>query len=57
MRLEHVNLTVSDVERSVDFYSKLLDLQVRWEGRDEVGAPHGARGHRPPLPGALPGLG
>ena len=39
MRLEHVNLTVTDVERSVDFYSKLLDLQVRWEGRDEVGAP------------------
>ena len=39
MRLEHVNLTVSDVERSVDFYSKLLGLQVRWEGRDETGAP------------------
>jgi catechol 2,3-dioxygenase-like lactoylglutathione lyase family enzyme len=30
MRLEHVNLTVSDLDRSVDFYARLLDLRVRW---------------------------
>src|SRR5690606_32746192 len=30
MILEHVNLTVSDLQRSIDFYCRLLDLQVRW---------------------------
>lgn len=33
--LEHVNLTVSDLDRSVAFYCDLLDLRVRWKG--EVG--------------------
>lgn len=32
MRLEHVNLTVSDLDRSIAFYSDLLDLHVRWKG-------------------------
>src|SRR5215831_11605596 len=32
MYLEHVNLTVSDLDRSVAFYSDLLDLHVRWKG-------------------------
>ena len=32
MRLEHVNLTVADLDRSIAFYSDLLDLHVRWKG-------------------------
>lgn len=32
MRLEHVNLTVSDLDRSISFYCDLLDLHVRWKG-------------------------
>jgi catechol 2,3-dioxygenase-like lactoylglutathione lyase family enzyme len=35
MHLEHVNLTVTDLDRSVAFYSDLLDLQLRWKG--EIG--------------------
>ncbi|MHC5023127.1 MAG: VOC family protein [Planctomycetota bacterium] len=31
MFLEHVNLTVSDLDRSVDFYSRLLGLRIRWQ--------------------------
>ena len=30
MILEHVNLTVSDLQRSIDFYCKLFDFHVRW---------------------------
>lgn len=33
MFLEHVNLTVRDLDRSIDYYCKLLGLQVRWEGK------------------------
>jgi len=32
MRLEHANLTVSDVARSIDFYTKLFGWRVRWRG-------------------------
>jgi catechol 2,3-dioxygenase-like lactoylglutathione lyase family enzyme len=32
MRLEHVNLTVADLDRSIAFYCDLLDLSVRWKG-------------------------
>jgi catechol 2,3-dioxygenase-like lactoylglutathione lyase family enzyme len=32
MRLEHVNLTVSDLDGSVAFYRELLGLKLRWEG-------------------------
>lgn len=41
MRLEHVNLTVTDLDRSIAFYSDLLDLHVRWKGPidgDRLGA-------------------
>jgi catechol 2,3-dioxygenase-like lactoylglutathione lyase family enzyme len=30
MFLEHVNMTVSDLDRSIDFYRRLLGLAVRW---------------------------
>ncbi|HEX5586641.1 MAG TPA: VOC family protein [Acidimicrobiia bacterium] len=32
MHIEHVNLTVSDLDRSIAFYSDLFDLHVRWKG-------------------------
>jgi catechol 2,3-dioxygenase-like lactoylglutathione lyase family enzyme len=32
MRLEHVNLTVADVDRSVAFYRDLFGFGLRWEG-------------------------
>jgi catechol 2,3-dioxygenase-like lactoylglutathione lyase family enzyme len=37
MRLEHVNLTVNDLDRSIAFYCDLLDLQVRWKGTIDEG--------------------
>ena len=39
MFLEHVNLTVSNMERSAAFYCDLLDLQVRWKGTTSDGTP------------------
>lgn len=39
MFLEHVNLTVSNVERSASFYCDLLDLKVRWKGTISDGTP------------------
>jgi catechol 2,3-dioxygenase-like lactoylglutathione lyase family enzyme len=33
MFLEHVNLTVSDLDRSRSLYCDLLGLRVRWEGK------------------------
>lgn len=38
MLLEHVNLTVSDVDRSVRFYRDLLGLSLRWRGKNNSGA-------------------
>ena len=32
MRLEHVNMTVSDLDRSVGFYRDVFGFDVRWEG-------------------------
>src|SRR4051812_45396622 len=32
MLIEHVNLTVSDLDRSIAFYCDLLDVPVRWKG-------------------------
>lgn len=37
MYLEHVNLTVADVERATAFYESLLGMHVRWEGKLENG--------------------
>lgn len=39
MFLEHVNLTVSDLERSIDFYCRLFDYRVRWRGETTDGMP------------------
>ena len=30
MHLEHVNMTVRDLDASIDFYCALLDLELRW---------------------------
>lgn len=43
MFLEHVNMTVADLDRSIDFYCRLLDLRVRWRrdaGEDQRAAAH-----------------
>ncbi len=42
MFLEHVNLTVSDLDRSIDFYCNLLGLWVRWrrEAGEDCAAVH-----------------
>lgn len=37
MWLEHVNLTVSDLEATAKFYGELLGLKIRW--RREQGSP------------------
>lgn len=37
MFLEHVNLTVSQLDRSIEFYSKLFGFEVRWRGRTTTG--------------------
>ncbi len=39
MRFEHVNLSVSDIERSIAFYGDLLGFHVRWRGQTGNGAP------------------
>ena len=42
MFIEHVNLTVSDLQRSIDFYRDLFGFEVRWKGTtsDEAPAAH-----------------
>jgi catechol 2,3-dioxygenase-like lactoylglutathione lyase family enzyme len=32
MHIEHVNMTVTDLDTSIAFYCDLLDLHVRWKG-------------------------
>lgn len=37
MFLEHVNLSVSDLDRSIDFYRKSLGFRLRWRGTTRTG--------------------
>ncbi len=37
--LEHANVTVKDLEQSIDFYRDLLDFEVRWRGTVSSGNP------------------
>ncbi len=37
--LEHANVTVKDLEQSIDFYRRLLDFEVRWRGTVSSGSP------------------
>ncbi len=39
MHLEHVNLTVSDLARSIDFYCRAFGYRVRWRGKTTSGTP------------------
>lgn len=39
MFIEHVNLTVSDLDRSLVFYQRLFDWHVRWRGETSQGRP------------------
>ena len=39
MFLEHVNLTVADLQRSVDFYTRVFGFAVRWQGETSDGKP------------------
>ena len=38
MFIEHVNLTVSDLPRSIGFYRDLFGFEVRWQGTTSTGA-------------------
>ena len=38
MHLEHVNLTVGDLDRSIRFYTQLLGWRLRWKGTTSSGA-------------------
>ena len=37
--LEHANVTVKDLEQSIDFYRDLMDFEVRWRGTVSSGSP------------------
>jgi len=39
MFLEHVNMSVADLDHTIDFYGKLLGLKVRWRGTTSDGLP------------------
>lgn len=39
MFLEHANLTVRDLERSIEFYRTLLGGTIRWRGKNSAGRP------------------
>ena len=37
MRIEHANITVSDLDASIAFYTRLMGGHVRWEGLTGAG--------------------
>ena len=39
MFIEHVNLTVTNLQRSLDFYHKLFGWTTRWRGQTATGRP------------------
>lgn len=39
MYLEHVNVSVANLERSITFYCELFDFSVRWRGLTSDGQP------------------
>ncbi len=39
MFLEHVNMSVSDLDQTIDFYQRVLGLRVRWRGTTTKGKP------------------
>jgi len=39
MFLEHVNMSVADLDQTIAFYEKLLGLKVRWRGTTPRGEP------------------
>ncbi len=39
MFLEHVNMSVSDLDHTIDFYQRVLGLRVRWRGTTTNGDP------------------
>ena len=39
MFLEHVNMSVSDLDQMIDFYRRVLGLGVRWRGTTATGEP------------------
>jgi catechol 2,3-dioxygenase-like lactoylglutathione lyase family enzyme len=39
MFLEHVNMSVANLDRSIDYYRELLGLEVRWRGTTSDGLP------------------
>lgn len=39
MFLEHVNMSVKDIERSIEFYQGALGFEPRWRGRNSDGGP------------------
>jgi 4-hydroxythreonine-4-phosphate dehydrogenase len=48
MFIEHVNLTVADLERSIRFYARVFGFEVRWRGQttDGKAAAHIGDGHQ-----------
>jgi catechol 2,3-dioxygenase-like lactoylglutathione lyase family enzyme len=39
MFLEHINLTVADLDRSIGFYTRLFGFDIRWKGTTADGRP------------------